>query len=524
MYNLIIVDDEKRVRKALKMSINWDKYNIKVIGEAEDGDLALELIKKHQVDIIITDIYMARMDGLNLIKEAQKTIPNVKSVILSGYDNFDYVQKAIRNKAFDYLLKPIQFDKLEEIIDKLVKKIQTEREKQNNYEIYQKQLEQFKPVIKERYLDYLLANRLSYSKMKEENDYLNLNLNDQNFVVMSVEFKCKIKAIERLGIKETYKNELLKEYKKEIIDNYPDKYIIILNYSENKNESTIYKKLLQTARQIINYTQNIFNRKITIGIGNLYKNPNQISNSFKEANEALEYQLLYGSEKVYLFKDINPQHNRELNYPFRIEEEIISFIRLGDHSNLNEKINKFFAFHNNLEQKSPGQIKRSCLQLIYSLSKKAVEWNTYLEISKLEGIIHNCYNIDELKKHIAEFTSQILINIQNKQKKEKDHYIKSVCKYINNNYNHDLSLDDIADYVYLSPNYLANVFKERMGQTIISYLTETRMKKAKELLLNSQLKVYEISKKVGYNSSNYFSQVFKKHTGNSPLEYRQNNF
>ncbi|RAK07832.1 AraC family two component transcriptional regulator [Halanaerobium saccharolyticum] len=524
MYNLIIVDDEKRVRKALKMSVDWEKYNIQVIAEAEDGDIALELIQKHPVDIIITDIYMARIDGLKLIKEAQKIIPHVKSIILSGYDDFDYVQKAIRNKAFDYLLKPIQFDKLSEILTKLTEKIKKEREQRKNYKVYQEQLEQFKPMIKERFLDYLLAKRLSFQKMKTENNYLDFNLNDNNFVVIAIEFKCKIKAIERLGIKDTLKNELLKEYKKEIIDSYPDKYIIILNYDQSKTSAAVNRELVQAAKRIIIYSMKIFNRKLTIGIGNLYQDPEQISSSYKEALEALEYQIFYGAGEVYLFKDFNPQKDKKLNYPFKIEEEIITALKIGDSSNINQKTKKFFLFHDNLDKKNPDFLKRSCLQLIYSLSKMAVEWNYHLEILELENKIQNCNNLNELENYIMKFIEQISESVSSRKKIEKENYIKSVCDYIDNNYYNDLSLDEIADHVYLSPNYLANIFKERMDKTILNYLTEIRIKKAKELLLNSQLKIYEISEKIGYKSSNYFSQVFKKHTGYSPVEYRQNNF
>lgn len=528
MYKLVIIDDEKRVREALKISIDWNKYSIEVVGEAEDGDIALDIIKEHDPDIIITDIYMARMDGLKLTQLALEIVPYAKIIILSGYDNFDDAQTALRHKAFDYLLKPIRFDRLEEAIKKTVKTVEDERQKRENYQEFKEQLEKSLPIIKERYLDYLLSNRLSLGEIKEQNRYINCNLADNNFVVLALEIDSSdnnLEAVERLGIKKAISDILFSEFTGEIIDNYPDKYIAILNYEDNQDSSLVIKKLISISRKMINYLKKILNKTLTIGIGGLYENAQSIVNSYEEALEALEYKLFYGKEEIYLIQDVNSNSEKgQLNYPFRVEEEIIMSIKIGDIENIEKWITEFFEHYLNKKELLPKVLKQACLQLYYTLLKKMVEWNWDIEDKGLEIVISNTDSFEELKEIMIKFISSLFINVNKEKEIKNAGYIKKVCKYINNNYHEDLPLENIADKVYLSPNYLSNIFKEKMGKTIITYLTDIRIDKAKELLLNTQLKIYEIGKKVGYNNSTYFGHVFKKTTGVTPNEYRQQNF
>ncbi len=524
MYKLIIVDDEKRVREALKISIDWEKYDIELVADAEDGDIALKLIKEHSPDIIITDIYMARLNGLELIERLQELVPHAKTIILSGYDNFNYAQTALRNKAFDYLLKPIRFDKLEETIKRAVNKIKDEEQERNNFQKFRKQLQKYLPVIKERYIDYLLSNRLSYKEIKEQEQYLNLNLLDNNFVVLVMDVASNLTAVERLGIKEAIAELLFAEFNGEIIDNYPNKYNVIINYGEKQDHNQVVKSLLTNSKKIINYINKMYEKIITIGIGGLYKDDENIINSYHEALEALEYKLFYGQGEVYLIQDISSEvTNSQINYPFRIEDEIMMSLKLGNYDNLKSNIQSFFTYYLANEEINPNGLRQACLQLLYTLYKKMIEWNCNIEKSGIEDKITSAVSHQELKKVINGYFYYISDHINQEKQKNNNSYINSVCSFIKNNYQRDISLEDIADEVYLSPNYLSNIFKEELGDTIISYLTEVRINNAKDLLINTKLKVYEIAKRVGYKNSTYFGQVFKKKTDLSPQEYRNRN-
>lgn len=525
MYKLIIIDDEKRVREALKISIDWEKFGIEVVGDAEDGDLGLEIIKEKKPDIIITDIYMARMDGLELTRKALEIVPHSKIIILSGYDNFDYAQTAIRHKAFDYLLKPIRFNKLEEAIGDAIKKIKEEMKKIKNHKELKKQVEKNLPMVRERYLEYILSNHLTLEEVNEQDSYIRLNLNQENFVVLVMEVNHRnntLSLIERLAIKKAISNILFAEFKGEIIDSYPCKYISILNYNESEKKNKILKNLTSVGLRMIKHTNNIFDKTLTVGIGGLYKNSHDIASSYDEALEALEYKLFYGTDEVYLIQDINVDGlGRRLNYPFRIEEEIIMSIKIGDTDNVEHYVNDFITYFVKETECLPGDLKQASLQLIYTIFKKMIQWGYNSADREVERQIKQASTFNRLKNILTEFICSIAL-IMNKEQEEKNHsYIKKVCNFIKKNFHKDLSIEDIAESVYLSPNYLSNIFKDKTGKTIISYLTEVRIKKAKRLLVDTHMKIYEVGKQVGYKDSTYFGQVFKKQTGQTPNDYRK---
>lgn len=528
MYKMIVVDDEDWVRRGIKECVDWERYNIEIIGEAEDGTDALQLIKKYKPEIMITDVYMPQMNGLVLTKKAQNVVPNMKVIILSGYDDFKYAQSAIKNKAFDYILKPIEVEKIVVIIKEACDQLKKEARRLKERKELKKQLEESLPLVKERYLNYILNNRGYLTDIQDEYGYLNLSISSKNIVVtvLEIEYRKLIKNQENRQLKmilvKNMINESFAEWQGELVEHYPDRIVLILNYKNQKKfKNRIYKLIKEINKKLKTY--NIF---ITAGIGGFYNLSEKIFKSYREALEIIQYKIIMDNENVFFMDDITATRGNIFSfYPYQIEKKIVTLINIGEISNAIDRWNEFVNYFLFRDDITPIQIKRACLQLYYKLKKKTIEWNfinqypTDLE-QNIENNIINETSLETLKKIIKNY----IISLGEKIKKEIENnnklIIKKAIKYMNENYDKNISLKNIADNVHLTHNYFSNLFKREIGETVMSYLMDIRMEEAKKLLRNTDLKIYEISEKVGYEDPNYFGRVFKKYNGLTPIKYR----
>ncbi len=535
MYKLLIVDDEERVCRGLKAALDWSDYGIEIIGEAEDGKQALEIAVRKKPHIIISDIYMPGMDGLELTDKIKKLIPHTKVILLSGYDKFSYAQKAVRNKAFDYVLKPIKIENMLKIIEKAKKQIEIELSRLRDEKKLKQQLEENLPLLKEKYINYLLKNRFSLEQLNSNHQYLKINLKNYYLIVMIIEIhkfedyfmKDQQRQLNVLGLKKIIVDYIQEDFVGgEVIEDFPEKLIVIINYSSDLETIELTEKLEILSSKVKNIIYDNYNKKTTIGIGQPYKDSQHLFDSYQEARDALEYKIFLGRGETIFFSDVGVIKNKsKFLYPIHKEEKIVLALKIGDIENISQYTWEFIKFCQERKSISPIDLRRNCLQLIYTVYKKLLEWdisfnyNDFRE-SEVVDTIKNVSSITELKKYLIENLEKITLIIKEKRKSQDKSIIRKACKFIENNYDKDISLNDIADSVYLTPNYFTNQFKEATGKTVITYLTETRINRAQDLLLNTQLKVYEISRKVGYKDAKYFGQVFKKQVGLSPNQYR----
>lgn len=529
MYKLLIVDDEKWVRKGLINTIEWSKHDIEIIGEAEDGESALEVIKRNKPDIIISDVYMDKMDGLVLLNKCLELAPDIKFIILSGHEEFELVKDAIANNAVDYILKPAREEKLIKVVDKAKKQID---KNQKNIE-YKRKVEKFKeniPVLKEKYLNYLLEDRIDLKEIINNYNFLNINFSDENFLIMIVAvagINCASKStktqIKKIEVKECIE-KITNDYNVEILEDYPNRFVIIINFDDHQNDKSLsyIDKIAQEINQSILKNIKLSNK---IGIGKLYQKSERISDSYQEAKEALEYKLFLENDIIF-FDDIKISNNNYIfSYPEEIEKSIIRSIKAENIEAINKNCKEFIQFFKKSNKSSPQDLKRASLQLTFTILKELVKWDISLgylfKEQEIELKIKSAKSLRKLNELLNSFAIRAAEEIKDKNENKNQRQIMKAKKYISENYDKDLSLNDIAEEVYLSPNYFSNLFKEQINQTVISYLTEVRISKSKKMLKESNLKIYEIAERVGYNNSRYFSQLFKKKLGVTPNEYRK---
>jgi two-component system response regulator YesN len=536
MYKMILVDDSERVRNGLKMSMDWPKHQIEIVGEAEDGLEAMELIRDKKPDLIISDVLMPHMNGLELTERALSIVPHAKVILLSGYDNFPYVQTAIRNGAFDYLLKPSRIEELFAIIEKAKQSLEQEKGQIKDVVQLRQQLLQSIPVLKERYLRYLLTGQMSLLEIRKKCDYLNLSIGSHLFTCLVLEIDDEDAVAESARIRDNqlllfaFRNiveELLREQLfAEIIENYDNQLIMVVSREESQ-DSKPYLELLQAiARKIQYYIRTYYKVSVSIGIGGIYHEPEWLPESNKEAAEAVQYRLYMGKGSVIYISDVGYKASQEhAMYPYDLEKKLCMALKIGDIHGADGLAKQFLRVVVDDLTPTPDHLHKICLQLVYTLQRKLIEWDisagSILEIAALDEQIKKRKTINQLEMWLLQYINEFAQGIEKNMQQRNVSIVQKAILFMESHYSQDISLQDVAEAVYLTPNYFANLFKERTAETVLNFLADIRINKAKQLLKQSDLKLSDISGQVGYTDAKYFGQVFRKRVGVTPLEYRK---
>lgn len=534
MYKMVIVDDEEYVREGLKDTIDWLALDINIVGEAGNGKSALEIIKLEKPEIVLTDISMPYLDGLELIQKTLELVPHTKVILISGYEDFKYAQEAIRNKAFDYILKPIVIENIIEVINNAKDQIESELNRLENERELKRQIEESLPVLRERYLGYILTGALLFEEIEEKHKYLDIKIEDRNIVVMVIKLEelpqhlVNKKQLFILGLKKELRKIVKKYFKSEVLDEWSNRIIIINNYNPDYSRVEVIDMLQNLGDDIYEHIIDNYDCKTIIGVGKLYDSAEHISDSYQEAMEAAEYKIFIENENTIFYNDVSVSNESyKAIYPMKLENKVITAIKIGDIANVSKYIDDFIYYFLKKEQVTPEELRNSCVQLVYFILRKITEWNNFINYSlnniKIQEQINNISSCKELGKWLINFVEDITKKVHEEKVNKRQNDIQKACNYIENNYQKDLTLKEIASSIYLTQYYFANLFKEETGKTAMTYLTEIRMEKAKELLLETNDKICEIAKRVGYNNASYFGQSFKKETGLSPNNFRKKN-
>ncbi|MCQ6561511.1 response regulator [Paenibacillus mendelii] len=536
MYKLILVDDSERVRKGLQASVNWSEHRIEIAGEAEDGEAALELIAQVKPDLILTDVVMPHMTGLELIGRALEIVPLAKVILLSGYDQFDYVQSAIRSGAFDYLLKPTKVEELLAVVNKAKQSMEQERGQIKGIVELKQQLHESIPVLKERHLRHLLDGRVPLSEIREKYGYLKLSIGDNRCVCLVLELDedqvltQHDRDDDRQLVKFACRNiteELFKDkFHTEMIENSDSQLVMIVSGRDPQDLEHDIERLLVLLRKMRAYILNYYKMRVSIGIGNVYESPEWIVPSYKEAAEAMKYRLYAGDEGFIFYREISSFRMQEATvYPYELEKKLCLALKAGDKEEATAGAKEFLQAIVGGQSPDPEQLRNICCQLVYTMLRMLVEWNIsdgrVVDFTALDGQMRKWTTTRQAESWLIHYVEELSDMIAIKMQQRSTSMVQKAIAFMEQQYARDLSLHEVADAVHLTPNYLANLFKLRTGETILNVLSGIRMDKAKELLRNTDMKTYEIARAVGFADAKYFGQVFKKVVGATPQDYKR---
>ncbi|MBS4206582.1 response regulator [Bacillus sp. FJAT-50079] len=507
MYTMIIIDDEDLVIESLMSIVEWDKHMINVVGTATNGQTGMNMILNKNPDIVLTDIRMPGLNGLELIAESKKHLPDTIFIIISGHAEFNYAKSAIELEVIDYLIKPIEIDSIINVIKKAIH----QREQKNNVLLRGEQIKKYRIALVEKYfLDLLLGIKVNNVELKQEYS---------SFAVFCIGHKDKNWASK-------FNLNAAKERMRHILDDsnfqaFPyliDEKVIIIIAHINQSFDNI--KLAEKINILIQKEMSILP---TIGIGNIYSEELDIYNSYKESQKAFQTGLYLDKDIVHFSEFLNMNKNLPSNY---IKETEVFFRTKKVNYQLSCQLIDILIDDAIKERLSSSTLRKIGYEFLnqlegffkeeYGIDIKYFFKEKYSLYEQLDNLI--CIN--ETREFLKRIVKLFFDHVEKNRVSPKEKLILDVKKYLEDNYENAINLDEIAKNFYISSSYLSSLFSEFVGLTISDYLLKLRMNRAKELLRTTNLKVDKISKLVGYENYRYFSQVFKKNVKTTPSLYR----
>lgn len=526
LYKLMIVDDEEEIRLGVIKKINWEEHGFVVVGDAENGQEALELAEKLHPDVIMTDIKMPFMDGLELGKKIVDLIPSTKIIIFSGSDDLEYAHQAIKINVVEYVLKPINSIELIEVLKRLKDKLDKEYDEKRNIEILQKHYIESIPVIREQLLIGALEGRITKEEWKENEKKLGLDFINKYLSVALINIDTSIKEKDNglilMSIKKIV-DETMQNYCDFISFPYLDKIVVLLSIHEKCNILKVIKGL----NEICNTFECVFGGNISIGIGRIYNEINDIRFSYRTAHSALGYRPILGNGKTIYFDDVEPDNSVQLQFEDQEEIKFLNSIKLSTKEEIKIEVDNIFKkIEDSLVPLEKYRIY--LIEVLTSMIKLTQSYN--IDVNNIFGGDFNFYtyidkfnSIEEIKEWFIE-RSIVLNEIIKKERVNSSKILVEKAKeYIKSNFNDaDISVEKLCLNLHVSPTYFSTIFKKETDMSFVNYLTDIRLEEAVKLLNTTDDKTYIIASKVGYQEANYFSYVFKKKFGISPSRYRKN--
>ena len=522
MMKVIIADDEIQIRKGLRMKVDWEEEGFQIAGEASNGKEVLELLGKMDIDLVLTDMRMPIMDGLELAKRCQQEFPNVKVIVLSGYSDFELVRGSMKEGVKDYLLKPVAPDELVEALQKIRKEIETERQKQvETAQMRQLVLSQLQEV-QEQYLLYLV---------KEE--WLELNLVIERLRQLQLEELVNEQAVVQfvtVEIRESFGNPnrlkelwlpfqmLCKEISKEHVGTYSfydPSYANMVHFLiriDLNTPSNLVESLQRNVKRLLNL-------ETVIGIGNVVTGLANFKTGYISSLLAWSQSQL-GSQSQVIDAAIAKEEAFEFSPDF--ERKLTNAIENSSLEAFRENIQSLLQGDGNQSILSFSFAANRVLFLLGSLTKKydietkdiqKTIWNCQQSIWELNSqskVLENLLQLAQLiieKVRLARFSNGKLI-------------VDSVRNYLDQHYASEISLTLLSELFHINSAHLSETFKNYVGQNFSDYLVKLRMDNAQQFLRDKQLKIIDVANLVGFSNSGYFSTVFKKHVGQTPVEFR----
>lgn len=534
-YKVILADDEEEVLYSIRRKIKWEELGFELKEVFLNGRDVLDYLEEQEADILISDIRMPFMDGLELTKQIRERYPQMKVIIISGYGEFQYAREAMTYKVTDYILKPVNSIELEEVLSKLKTAMDQEIEEKKNIRLLEQQYQANLPVIRENLLNRILTGNVAKEHLEEELDNCAIG------IARAVCWNTALIQIDKLEKQEestAMDQQLAKIYIRNLIRSHFSSgfnYALFYNmYGESiifgmKDRSQM-KKILLSLNDIARESRRIMGIQIAVGVGRIKDNLTDVKDAFEEAREALLYRKMNRDGDVIFMEDIETSGQKLVLFDEEAEYSLFSAVKFGEEKDIRQVIEDF-RMQLQKANMAKGNFQAYCVSVLNALVM--LTQSLGLEVEEIFGGMPDYIKIlvtyDSSEQFFAWLQEQCL-DIGKKAEHERRCKTAGIIEEVRDRLakefgNPDISMEQAAQDAGLTTTYFSSLFKKETGETFIEYLTRLRLENAMRLLGTTDEKIYVIAEKSGYTDAGYFSHVFKKKFGMSPIQCRrqQNN-
>lgn len=531
----MIVDDEPLERQGIRLILEMYRPGDRVVGEAGDGEEAVKIAAAVQPDVILLDIRMPGLDGMEVARILRPILPNTRLVIVTAHSEFAYAKKAVPLGISDYLLKPVDTQEMMKLLDRLEIQVAEERESKEEMERLRAALQDAMPLIRVGFvMDLVNGSLTNGEEVKTRAKFLGIHQ------TLRVAFHV---WIDNLSGHKTYRSELEHQIlQKQVgdaiqasVQHWPGsltvpvgsgQFVVLLPFSEEEEESRIREVSQKLGDEICCTVRTRTNATVTVGMGRPAKDEAGLARSHGEALAAGEFRLMYGGDQAIHADDVTTPHDPALLLEQGNEKGMAMAIRMGDWETTRQH---FLALWTDLpaEQKlNAADIRMKLLEVSAIASRAAIEGGvkpeeiTSLSIPSDKEIM-SMNSLSKVHEHSLAWLGELVGRVRASREFRNASLVEKAVRFVEENYHQELSLEDVARQVYLSPCYFSRLFKQVKGWSFSEYLTQVRMEEARRLLVNTDCQISEIATRVGYRDARYFSQVFKRNEGCTPISYRR---
>lgn len=532
MYKVVLVEDETVIRESIRDNIPWEEHGFSFVGEAGDGEMALSVVRQTKPDLLITDVKMPFMDGLSLCKIVSEEFPKMKIIIISGYDDFEYARQAINLGVDQYLLKPITKMNLKKALEEIKEKIELEKGPTDYQAQFSSEMKEYEQFGRRNFFEKILEGEFTVMEIYDEAAKLGIDMTASayNLLFFSIQEKNGISE----DLQEQYEDRL--EDIIQFILRYPQ--YVLFRWNVNS-----YGVLIRSEQAVIlNHTQKLVDKisqvcesdasiaQWHIALGKQVERLSLLAESYQVANHNMAYRFLVSDEHILteesLEKYIGTKEEPNLNAvdSAKMNPDIIrEFLDNGSKSEISDFVTSYVqgvrdALRSNMFRDYVVlNIRFTIIAYVEALGATQEEHAKLMERSYPDMHI----KAEEVEEYFIDMLQAALSIRDRESDVQSSRVLTRAMEYVDKNFgNEDISLNEVAAEVNVSPSYLSTVFSQNIEKTFIEYVTGKRMEKARKLLKGTDKSSAEIASEVGYKDPHYFSFVFKKTQGMSAREYR----
>ncbi len=509
---VLIVDDEKLERVLIKRGFPWEEHGFSVIGEASSGAEALEFIRHRKPELVLTDISMPHMDGLELAENISALDENVHVIMITGYREFEYARRAVKLGVEDFLLKPIDMNELKEITLRIKEKIIRETARRQEVELLKQSVSADQDILMESFFQRLVERRTSEEEAEKKLPAYGCEALLEACCCLSIHLKEEAhkRALELLGKNPIEGTVSFLHYMKNIV--------VFCTAKSLENSGEIARQLHQRLKEDHIYA--------TVGMSRAHEGYAGIAEAFAESENALSASVLLGGNRIITYEEyLRVMEKNPDKLAFDWEDFLFSLTN-GVSDRVFSAMEDYVDGIRNSRVTEVEYLRLMAMDLMSKAGSTLNKYGDSLELlmgeEQLYESIRSIQTVEECRLFLEESIRMILDYHNSKKAKQGNKAVNEALEYINKNFcDPGLSLKTVASAVFSNESYLSRVFKKEVGQSLIEYVLKKRIEESIRLLNTTDLKVYEIAERVGFRDSHYFSICFKKHVGVTVKELKQ---